>query len=139
MLITLEFLFRRRWPRQDRDGRRRRLVVERCHEVADANAVVIPQQGPRRDLLIVEECAVAALHVLDVELARDADNLRVLTLLQGAPKPTVANTQTSSALVEQFKNEQVFGKQIDIAKAIVSKHDASDQGIPGAATGLRKR
>ena len=56
-----------------------------------------------------------------------------------APKPTVDNTQTSSALVEQFKNEQVFGKQIDIAKAIVSKHDASDQGIPGAASDGRYR
>jgi HEAT repeat protein len=33
--------------------------------------------------------------------------------------------QTSSVLVEQFKNEQVFWKQIEIAKAIAGKRDAT--------------
>jgi Carboxypeptidase regulatory-like domain/HEAT repeats len=42
-----------------------------------------------------------------------------------APKSTVDNTQTAGALVEQFRNEKVFWKQIDIAKAIAGKHDAS--------------
>src|SRR5262249_34008996 len=42
-----------------------------------------------------------------------------------APQPTVDITQTSSALVEQFKNEKIFWKQINYAKAIVAKHDAS--------------
>ena len=41
------------------------------------------------------------------------------------PKPTVDTTQTSSALVEAFKHETVCWKQIEIAKAIAGKHDAS--------------
>lgn len=42
-----------------------------------------------------------------------------------SPKGTVVRAQTSSALVEQFKNEQVFWRQIEIAKVITAKHDAS--------------
>jgi HEAT repeat protein len=42
-----------------------------------------------------------------------------------APKATVDTTQTSSALIEQFKNEKVFWKQIEIAKAIAGKRDAT--------------
>jgi hypothetical protein len=42
-----------------------------------------------------------------------------------APKPTVDTTQTSSALVDAFKHETVYWKQIEIAKAIAGKHDAS--------------
>jgi hypothetical protein len=41
------------------------------------------------------------------------------------PAPTVDKTQTPNALVGQFKNEKVFWKQIEIAKAIVGKHDTS--------------
>jgi hypothetical protein len=52
-----------------------------------------------------------------------------------APKPTVDNAQTSSALVEQFKSEKVFWKQIDIAKAVAGKHDASV--LPPLADWLR--
>ena len=37
----------------------------------------------------------------------------------------LVSTQTASALVDQFKNERIFWKQIEIAKAITSKHDAS--------------
>jgi len=37
--------------------------------------------------------------------------------------PTIDATQTSNALVEQFKNEKVFWKQIEIAKAIAGKHE----------------
>ncbi len=42
-----------------------------------------------------------------------------------APKPTTDTTQSSDALVEQFKNEEVFWKQMEIAKAIVGRHDVS--------------
>jgi hypothetical protein len=42
-----------------------------------------------------------------------------------APKPAVDTTQTSAELVQQFRNEKVFWKQIDIGKAIVNKNDAS--------------
>jgi HEAT repeat protein len=41
------------------------------------------------------------------------------------PRSTVDSSQGSSALVEQFKNEEVFWKQFDIAQAIARKHDAS--------------
>jgi hypothetical protein len=41
------------------------------------------------------------------------------------PKPAVAPTHSSNVLVEQFKAESVFWKQIEIAKAIVAQHDAS--------------
>jgi len=40
-------------------------------------------------------------------------------------KGASVTAQTSSALVEQFKNEKVFWRQIEIAKAITGKHDAS--------------
>ena len=39
--------------------------------------------------------------------------------------PTVDATQTLKARIEQFKNEKVFWKQIEIAKAIADAHDAS--------------
>jgi len=51
------------------------------------------------------------------------------------PRPTVDNAQASSALVEQFKNEKVFWKQIEIAKAIAGKRDASV--LPPLADWLR--
>jgi HEAT repeat protein len=37
----------------------------------------------------------------------------------------LVTTQTPAALVEQFKNERFFWRQIEVAKAIISKHDAS--------------
>ena len=42
-----------------------------------------------------------------------------------SPKGTSVTAQTSSALVEAFKNEKFFWRQIEIAKAITGKHDAS--------------
>jgi hypothetical protein len=42
-----------------------------------------------------------------------------------APQPTVDTTQTSRALVDAFKHETVCWKQIEIAKAIVDRHDAN--------------
>jgi HEAT repeat protein len=43
---------------------------------------------------------------------------------QSVQQATV-DTQSSTSLVEQFKNESVFWKQFDIAKAIAAKRDAS--------------
>ena len=60
-----------------------------------------------------------------IALAEGDHDVVVFVAPRAAPKPTVDNTQTSSALLEQFKNEKVFWKQIEIAKAIAGKHDAS--------------
>jgi hypothetical protein len=60
-----------------------------------------------------------------IALAEGDHDVVVFVAPRAAPKSTVDNTQTSSALVEQFKNEKVSWKQIDIAKAIAEKHDAS--------------
>ena len=60
-----------------------------------------------------------------IALAEGDHDVVVFVAPREAPKPTVDTTQTSSALVEQFKNEKVFWKQIEIAKAIAGKHDAS--------------
>jgi hypothetical protein len=58
-------------------------------------------------------------------LAEGDHDVVVFVAPREAPKPTVDTTQTSNALVEQFKNETVFWKQIEIAKVIARKHDAS--------------
>jgi HEAT repeats len=60
-----------------------------------------------------------------IALAEGAHEVVVFVAPRAAPKPTVDATQSSIALVEQFKNEKVFWKQIEIAKAIAGKHDAS--------------
>ena len=60
-----------------------------------------------------------------IALAEGDHEVVVFIAPREGPKPTVDATQTSSALVEQFKNEKVFWKQLDIAKAIADKHDAS--------------
>ena len=60
-----------------------------------------------------------------ISLAEGEHDVVVFLAPREAPKPTVDSTQTSSALVEQFKKEEVFWKQIEIAKAIAVKHDAS--------------
>lgn len=59
-----------------------------------------------------------------VALAEGDHDVVVFVSPREAPKSSVDSTQASSALVEQFKNEKVFWKQIDIAKAIAGKHDA---------------
>jgi HEAT repeat protein len=51
------------------------------------------------------------------------------------PKPMVDASLPVNALVEQFKGENVFWKQMDIAKAIVEKRDASV--LPSLADWLR--
>jgi hypothetical protein len=60
-----------------------------------------------------------------IALAEGEHDVVVFVAPREAPKPTVDTTQTSNALVEQFKNEKVFWKQIEIAKAIAGKHDAN--------------
>jgi hypothetical protein len=55
----------------------------------------------------------------------DGDHDVVLFVAPFEPKPTVDDTQTSSALVEQFRNEKFFWKQIEIAQAIAGKQDLS--------------
>jgi len=60
-----------------------------------------------------------------IALAEGDHDVVVFVAPREAPKSTVDITQTSSALVEQFRNEKVFWKQIDIAKALAGKHDAS--------------
>ena len=60
-----------------------------------------------------------------IALAEGEHDVIVFIAPREAPKPTVDATQTSSALVEQFKNEKVSWKQIEIAKALAGKQDAS--------------
>jgi HEAT repeats len=60
-----------------------------------------------------------------VALAEGGHDVVVFVAPREAPKPTVDTAQNSNALVDQFKNEKVFWKQIEIAKAIAGKHDAS--------------
>ena len=60
-----------------------------------------------------------------IALAEGEHDVVIFVAPREAPKPTVDTTHTSSALVEQFMNEKIFWKQIEIAKAIAAKHDAS--------------
>jgi hypothetical protein len=60
-----------------------------------------------------------------IALAEGDHDVVVFVGLREAQKPAVENHQSSEALVEQFKNETVFWKQMEIAKVIVGRHDAS--------------
>jgi hypothetical protein len=60
-----------------------------------------------------------------VTLAEGDHDVVVFVAPREAPEPTTDSTQNSTALIQQFKNEKVFWKQIEIAKAIAVKHDAS--------------
>jgi HEAT repeat protein len=60
-----------------------------------------------------------------IALSKGDHDVVVFVAPREAPELSVDTTQTSNVLVEQFKNEAVFWKQIDIAKAIAGKHDAS--------------
>jgi hypothetical protein len=70
-----------------------------------------------------------------IALAEGDHDVVVFVAPREAPKSTVDATQTSNALVEQFKNEKVFWKQIEIAKAISGKHDSG--ALPPLADWLR--
>jgi len=58
-----------------------------------------------------------------IALAEGDHNVVVFAAPREGPKPTVDSTQSSSALVEQFKNERSFARQMEIAKAIAAKRD----------------
>jgi HEAT repeat protein len=60
-----------------------------------------------------------------ITLAAGDHDVVVFVARREAPKRTVATTQNSAALIQQFKNENVFWKQIEIGKAIAGTHDAS--------------
>ena len=68
-------LFRTQLARQ-RSGRR---FVKCAQEIADLDAIVVIERQARRDLLVVDKGAVAALEVLNVVLALDVQDLRVVT------------------------------------------------------------
>ena len=61
-----------------RDVRFRRAEVEDERQVADAHLVVLAEQLPPGDRPAVEERAVAAVEVLDVEIAVDIEDPGVL-------------------------------------------------------------
>ena len=50
-----------------------------------------------------------------------AQEIVVFAAPRDAPKPTIDSRQTSSALVEQFKNERYFGRQMEIAVSEAAK------------------
>jgi len=60
-----------------------------------------------------------------ITLAEGNHDVVVFIAPREAPKPTVDITQTSTALIQQFKNEKAFWKQFEIGKAIAGKHDPS--------------
>jgi HEAT repeat protein len=70
-----------------------------------------------------------------VVLREGAHDVTVFIAPREPPKPTVDAALPMNALVEQFKNEKVFWKQMDIAKAIVEKRDPA--ALPLLADWLR--
>lgn len=60
-----------------------------------------------------------------ITLAEGDHDVVVFVAPREAPKATVDTTQPSSVLIEQFKNEKVFWKQKEVAKAVAGKHDAT--------------
>ena len=58
-------------------------------------------------------------------LAEGDHDVVVFVAPREAPKPTVDTTQNSAALIQQFKNEEVFWKQFEIGKRIAGEHDPS--------------
>jgi HEAT repeat protein len=60
-----------------------------------------------------------------IPLAEGDHVIVVFVAPREAPKATVDVTQSSAALIAQFRDEKVFWKQFEIAKAIAGKHDAS--------------
>lgn len=61
---------------------------------------------------------------MDIALAEGEHDVVVVVAPREESKPTGDTTQTSTALVEQFKSERVFWKQFEIAKAIADTRDA---------------
>src|SRR5436190_12132569 len=71
-----------------------------------------------------------------VRLREGAHDVTIFIASRQAPKPTVDASLTVNALVDQFKTEKIFWKQMDVAKAIVEKRDASV--LPQLADWLRQ-
>jgi HEAT repeat protein len=72
-----------------------------------------------------------------ITLTEGDHNVVVFVAPREAQKTTIDNGQTPYALVEQFKNETAFWKQMEIAKAIVVRQDAS--ALPPLADWLGHR
>lgn len=60
-----------------------------------------------------------------IAVAEGDHDVVVFVAPRESARATVDTTQPASALIEQFKNETVFWKQIEIAKAIVGRRDAT--------------
>jgi hypothetical protein len=60
-----------------------------------------------------------------IALADGDHDVAVFIAPREAATPIVDDTQSSTALVEAFKHETAFWKQLEIAKAIAGRHDAS--------------
>jgi hypothetical protein len=60
-----------------------------------------------------------------IALAKGVHDVVIFVAPREAPKPAVDTMHSLSALVEQFKNEKLFFRQLEIAQAIAGKHDAS--------------
>jgi hypothetical protein len=60
-----------------------------------------------------------------IELSSGTHDVVVFVGPREPPKPTFDRTPATSALVDQFKNERVFWRQVAIAKEIVDRRDAS--------------
>ena len=69
-----------------------------------------------------------------VQFSTGAHEVIVFVGPREPPKPTFDRTLPTSALVEQFKNEKVFWRQVEIAKEILARRDASV--LPSLATSL---
>jgi HEAT repeat protein len=98
----------------------------------------VPFPMPRRDSdsspLPVFHPAVIALIMLAVTF-QDTSLAQPVPSAKGSP----VTAQTSGALVEQFKSERVFWKQIEVAKAIAGKQDASVLPLLAAWLGHQDR
>jgi len=70
-----------------------------------------------------------------VELAEGTHDVVVFASPREAPKTAVEGASSPAALVEQFKGEKTFWRQMDIAQEIVKRHDASV--LPSLADWLR--
>jgi hypothetical protein len=73
--------------------------------------------------IVVDGTSYAA--AAGITLAEGHHDLVVFVAPREAPKPSVDSTQSSIALIQQFKNERVFWKQFEIGKTIAGKHDPS--------------
>jgi len=61
----------------------------------------------------------------EVELTEGSHEVVVFVSRREPPAPTFDKTLSTSALVETFKNEKVFWRQMTIGEEIVKRHDAS--------------